>query len=200
MPAIHHHHATRQDGDDNDLGWPDYLVAVLGHLLLVTLLLVAARTVPSPPSPSHPISVQLVSPRQLAPEKPRHHRLQRQTQHPKKAKHLHKAKPKPRKVRKHAIKKPAKHAKTRIKPKHKKKKKAAKKPLDFDPFAKLEVFEVTRFDGTAEREQALDLPRENKAYCNQQAACRITVPPAYEAAGGDQEENLREILLPDFRH
>ncbi|MDX8408474.1 MAG: energy transducer TonB [Mariprofundales bacterium] len=102
---------------------------MLGHLLLITLLLVAARTVQAPPPPNHAISVQLISPRQLPAAKPKHHPPKHQAKHPSKAK------PKPKKMHEPtAVKHHLKHSKAKRKPKPKVKK-AVQQPLDFDPFA-----------------------------------------------------------------
>ncbi|MDQ6950987.1 MAG: TonB family protein [Mariprofundales bacterium] len=119
--------------DGNALSWLDYLAALLAHLLVIMLLVIGIHA--SPPSPPllHHLSVQLISPQQLAKSRHKHHRINHRSR-PKVAKKTprHSAKKRPHrrtttlpKVTQRHQAKPA----MKVKPANK------SKPLDFDPFA-----------------------------------------------------------------
>jgi len=114
------------------LQWPDYLAAVLAHLLLATLFWVMAHHSATPPPPVHAVQVQLIISQPVQKKQRAHHPNPHHKKkiHKKKLvkKKLHAKRPK-KVVKPHPIKK-------QLKTKRKAKVKARAKPKepDFDPF------------------------------------------------------------------
>jgi len=115
----------------DNLQWPDYLAAVLAHLLLATIFLVMAHSTPTPPPPRHPVQVQLITSHPPAHKKTIVHHKK-----PTPKKTVHKKVIHKKVVKKHLATKPKpvlKHHKKAVKPKVQARSKPKK--LDFDPFA-----------------------------------------------------------------